>query len=99
MGRNVKGIFTGYGLFIATSVVTLTLRASLGNAFQSAWVFLQPLCYTAVLGIWCRSLWNYAPVPAPQLRPKIEEDYQSLALMTRKGLLQARAFLGKSMRP
>jgi hypothetical protein len=99
MGRNVKGIFTGYGLFIATSVVTLTLRASLGNAFPSAWVFLQPLCYTAVLGIWSSSLWNYEPAPAPQLQPKMEEDYQSLALVTRKGLVQARAYLAKSMRP
>ena len=99
VGRNVKGILGGYGLFIATCVLTLTLRTSLGNEFQAAWVFLQPLCYTGVLVIWCGSLWSYEPAPPPELEAKIEQDYQSLALVTRKGLLQARAYLGKSMRP
>ena len=99
IGRNVKGIFTGYGLFIATSVLTLTLRASLGDAFQVAWVYLQPLCYIAVLSIWCGTLWRYEPAPRLELQSRIEEDYRSLALATRKGFLQTRAFLGKSMRP
>lgn len=97
--RNVKGIFGGYGLFVATSVVTLTLRASLGKTFQSSWIFLQPFCYTAVLGIWCAALWKYERVAASEALPKIEEDYQSLARMTKDGLVQARAFLGKAMRP
>jgi hypothetical protein len=99
MGRNVKGIFAGYGLFIATSVLTLTLRASLGDSFQVAWLYLQPLCYIAVLGVWCESLWKYEPAPPLELQSRIEEDYRSLALATRKGFLQTRAFLGKSMRP
>jgi len=99
--RNVKGIFSGYGLFVATSVMTLTLRASLGNTFQTTWVFLQPFCYTAVLGIWCAALWNYERSPAPEALPEIaiEKDYQSLARATRNGLVQARVFLGKAMRP
>jgi hypothetical protein len=99
ISRNVKGIFTGYGLFIASSVVTLTLRASLGRTFQSAWVFLQPLSYTAVLTIWCASLWRYEPAATPELHAPIEEDYRSLAMATRKGLHSARALLGKAMRP
>jgi hypothetical protein len=99
IGRNVKGIFVGYGFFIATSVLTLTLRASLGNAFQAAWVFLQPFCYFAVLGIWSAALWTYEPILSSELQPRIEEDYRSLALVTRKGLRQARRFLGKAMHP
>jgi hypothetical protein len=99
IGRNVKGILGGYGLFIASCVVTLTLRASLGSQFQAAWVFIQPLCYTGVLLIWCGSLWNYAPATAPELRPKIEEDYEALARVTRKRLIQARGYLDKSIRP
>jgi len=96
---NVRGILIGYGLFIATCVVTLALRAFFGQAFQSAWVFIQPLCYTGVLLIWCGSLWEYESAPLLELQPKIEEDYQSLALATQKRLLQARTYLGKSMRP
>lgn len=99
IGRNIKGIFVGYGLFIGTSVLTLTLRGSLGKAFQIAWLFLQPICYMTVLFIWCASLWNYEPAPALESHLKIEEDYQSLILATRKGLIQARALLGKAMRP
>jgi len=99
LGRNVKGIFAGYGLFIATIVLVLTLRASVGNTFQASWVFLQPLCYTAVLVLWCQSLWRYEPATALESQSSIEEDYRSLALATQKGLHQTRAFLGKSMRP
>lgn len=99
IARNMKGIFAGYGLFIATSVLALTLRASLADAFQVFWVFLQPLCYLAVLAFWCRSLWRYEPAPPLELESRIEEDYRSLALATRNGLLRTRAFLSKGMRP
>jgi len=99
IGRNVKGIFAGYGLFMGTSVLMLTVRASVGDAFQAYWMFLQPLCYTAVLGVWCRSLWRYEPIPPKELQSGIEEDYRSLVLATRKGLLQTRAFFCRSMRP
>jgi len=99
LGRYAKGIFAGYGIFIATMVMTLTLRASIGQTFEAAWVFVQPLCYVAALGIWCLSLWTEERSPVEESLPKIEEDYQSLALLTRKGLLQAREFLGKAIRP
>jgi len=99
IGRNIKGIFIGYGLFIATSVVTLTLRGSLGKTFQIAWVFLQPMCYLTVLFIWCASLWKYQAAPPAESQLKIEEDYQLLALATRKGLIQARTLADKVMRP
>jgi hypothetical protein len=98
MGRNLIGIFFGYGLFISTSVLNLTLRAFLGAPFQAAWVYLQPLCYLAVLTIWCVSLWNYREVPAPRVEPRIESDYEQLALATRKGFLQVRAYLDKGFR-
>ena len=99
MGRNIKGIFVGYGLFIGTSVMTLTLLAALGETFQTVWVFLQPFCYAAVLGIWCTALWKYEDGRQLESQAKIEEDYQSLVLVARKGLLQARTFLSKGMRP
>jgi len=98
MGRNVKGIFTGYGMFVAMSIITLTLRTSLGASFQTGWTLFQPLCYFAVLVIWCLSLWKYEPVRSPQVGMKMERDYQSLVFATRKSLLQARAVLDRSTR-
>src|SRR5260221_10875099 len=99
LGRYAKGIFAGYGIFIATMVMTLTLRTSIGQAFQAAWVFVQPHCYAASLGIWCVSLWSNEPLPVEQSPSKIEEDYQSIALLTRRSLVQAREFLGRAIRP
>lgn len=99
LGRYAKGIFAGYGIFIAALVLTLTLRASIGRAFQATWVFVQPVCYDTALGIWCLSLWAEERSPLVESKERIERDYQSLALLTRKGLFQAREFLGKAMRP
>lgn len=99
LGRYAKGIFAGYGIFIATMVVTLTLRSSIGQPFQAVWVFLQPHCYAASLGVWCFSLWSDEPSPLEQRQSKIEEDYQALAVLTRRRLVQAREFLGKAIRP
>jgi hypothetical protein len=99
IGRNAKGMFAGYGIFIGTSVITLTLRWSLGESFQRAWVSAQPLCCILTLAIWSAFLWNYEPVTAVGVRPRIGEDYRLLALITRKRVLQARTNLGKATRP
>jgi hypothetical protein len=97
LGRYAKGIFAGYGIFIATTVMTLTLRHSMGRAFQDAWVFMQPHCYAVCLGIWCVFLWSEEPSPVEQSHSKIEDDYQGLALLTRRSLVQAREFLGRAI--
>jgi len=99
LGRYAKGIFAGYGIFIAAVVLTLTLRTLIGQAFQETWVFVQPVSYAAALGTWCHSLWAEEPPPKVESPARIEQDYQSFALLTRKGLLDAREFLGKAMRP
>src|SRR5260370_38957290 len=43
LGRNLKGIIYGYGLFIATSVAHLTLRDYLGDSFQLACQYFMPI--------------------------------------------------------
>ena len=99
LGRNLIGILFGYGLFISTSVLNLTLRAFFGRPFQATWTYLQPLCYSAVLAIWCVSLWNFEEAPIPPAEPRLEKDYAQLATVTKKGLLQVRAYLGWGLRP
>lgn len=99
LGLNLWGMMLGYGLFIGTSVIILAFRVLLGDSFQTAWHYLQPLSYLLVLCIWCIALWSYKAAPVPDTEPKIEQDYQLLARTTRKGLLQARAYLGRAMRP
>jgi hypothetical protein len=99
IGRNLTGILFGYGVFISTSVLNLTLRAFFGSSFQAIWANLQPPCYLAVLVIWSISLWNYQEAPIPSAEPRVETDYEQLVMFTKKGFLRVRAFLGKDLLP
>jgi len=92
MSRNTKGIFLGYGMVVASYLITLT-------SFRYSWNLLHPLSYLVVLIIWCTSLWRYEPEPLPRGNLALELDYQSLVLATRKGLLQARTALDRSTPP
>ena len=99
LSRNVIGILFGYGLFISTSLLNLTLRAFFGPSFHTTWIYFQPLCYSAVLAIWCISLWNFEEAPNPAAELQLEKDYAQLAKVTKKGLLHVRAYLRWGLRP
>jgi hypothetical protein len=98
IGRNLKGIMAGYGIFLATSLVQLTLRDFFGDTFQYWWQYIQPSTYIAVLLIWCHTLWTFAPVQDLSPEVRIEADYQSLALETRKQLKAAGSYIVKVIR-
>ena len=99
LGRNLKGVTYGYALFLGTSVINLTLRDNLGYRFQHSWEYIQPVCYLLVLGVWCLTLWSYAPIPEPTTEPQLEADYQSLLASTKKTVRSARSHVVKAMRP
>jgi hypothetical protein len=99
IGRNLKGMILGYGLFIGTSVINLALRSYAGPAFESVWKIAQPLSYLASLLIWTVSMWSYHPNPMPESRPRLDADYEFLALRTREALGSMRSYLGKAARP
>jgi hypothetical protein len=99
LGANLWGMTLGYGLLVSSNMITLTLRAFFGARFQTAWLYLQPVSYLAVLSIWCMSLWSYKPATLPARDPRIEQDYQLLARTTSRTLLQASNYLRKALRP
>lgn len=90
LGRNLKGIIYGYGLFLAVSIVNLTLRNDLGSGFQHAWQTIQPACYILVLLTWCFTLWMYSPVPDQEREPPLEADYRFVVMRTREKLRSTR---------
>jgi hypothetical protein len=80
IGRNVRGIATGYGLFIGTSVLNLALYSYFGPSYQQTWSFLQPLEYCITVTVWCVFLWSYCP-PDPEMRSD-EQPYSVVSVHT-----------------
>jgi len=98
--RNLKGIVAGYGLLVATSIVQLSLFSYFGDSFQREFVYLGPISYLFVLGIWTVALWS----PATELsrspsRPEIAAaDHGQLVSRTREELQNIRLDLPGAVR-
>jgi hypothetical protein len=90
-GRNLRGILFGYGLFITTSIVQLTVMPYAWRTIQHFWSYLQPVTYMIVLVIWLNALWSKHPVPWME---RVENDYEALLSATSSQLQRARARLG-----
>ena len=93
LGKNIKGMIAGYGLYIVTSLSTLAIRAYAGPQFNKTWNVIQPLSFDASLMIWVVALWSYQPNPAPDPAVPLEEDYEVLAKRTRRALTAIRSHL------
>jgi hypothetical protein len=99
LGKSVKGMIGGYGLYIVTSLSTLAIRAYAGPQFNNTWSVIQPLSFDASLAIWLIALWSFHPNPAPDPAVPLEEDYEVLARRTRRALASMRSHLTKAARP
>ncbi len=99
LGKNIRGMIAGYGLYIVTSLSTLAIRAYAGSGFNNIWNVIQPLSFDASLAIWLIALWSYQPNPAPDPTLPLEEDYEMLARRTRRALASMRSHLTKVARP
>lgn len=98
IGRNMKGMILGYGLYVGTSLVSLAVRAYAETWLALVWVFAQSISFAFSLSIWLIAFWSFAPNPAPATDTGLEEDYGALALKTRAVLHTMRAQLLKAVR-
>lgn len=98
VGRNLKGIILGYGLFIGTNMMNFAVRSYAGHQFNAWWKVFQPHSYVMVLIIWAGALWSYYPNPIPKLPQRVESDYDTLASGTRGALAAMRSHLGRAAR-
>lgn len=98
IGRNMKGMTLGYGLYIVTSLMSLAVRSYAGMPFDKAWDIIQPLSFDASLVIWLIALWSYCPNPVPDPSIHLEEDYEALVSRTRSVISAVRTYLGKAAR-
>jgi len=98
IGRNMKGMILGYGLYIVTSLMTLAVRAYAGPSFSAAWKVIQPFSFDVSLVIWLVALWSYCANPEPDPNIPLEQDYEALASRTRGVIDIIRTHLRKAAR-
>jgi hypothetical protein len=96
LGRNVQGLVQGYGLFVGTRLITLTLRAFLGTPFYSWWYYSEPICVLATLLIWSLAFRSYHPNPVPDRSIELERDYELAVQRTTEAIATARGYLARA---
>jgi hypothetical protein len=99
IGRNMKGIISGYGFYIVTSLVTLATRSYEGMVFDHVWKFIQPVSFDLTLAIWTIAMWSDSPNPVPEPRISLDTDYEAVVARTRSLFGTLRAYLVKAGRP
>lgn len=99
LGRNLGAIFFGYGVFVALSVLQLTVVNHYHYKAQTFWNIAQPVTYTAVVLLWVVKLWSADPVTEKSRRRIPTGDYAELANATSRSLNEARGRLGSAVRP
>jgi hypothetical protein len=98
-GRNLRGILTGYGLFIGLSVVQLAFVSEMGNVSSKILAYLHPVSYAIALSVWVGHLWSYRSNPEPERAFAFEQQYARVAAATRYRLREARGYLEKAVHP
>jgi hypothetical protein len=95
IGRNLRGIMTGLGLYVGSTILSRALRGYIGPAFDGGWNAIQPYTYLAALLVWTFTLWSYAPAPAPEMTAEIDNDYEAFAGRTEAALGTMRTAVNK----
>ena len=98
VGKNLRGLVTGYSLLVGSQVITLTLALRPWTGVSAFMREAEPAFYVLSLLIWLVTLWTPQPEIVPAVPCAIERDYERLAVATRTMLLRARAQLGKMAR-
>jgi len=98
IGKNLKGMISGYGLYIGTSLLTLAVRSYAGAGFNRVWNIVQPCSFNVSVMIWVIALWSFHPNPVPDASIQLEEDYEAFAARTKRALVAMRSHLAKTSR-
>lgn len=97
LGRNLRGLILGQGLFVAASMAILAVRDYMGPSFQQFWAYAQQGCAVGTLLIWTHAFWSYAPNPKPMVTIDLEQDYAVLVRRTNLAFMKARSILLRAL--
>jgi hypothetical protein len=92
-GRNLRGIFLGYALFVGMRVMTLHFVSEVGRGF---WFYAYSASYLGALGLWIGHLWSYQPATEADCIP-MQREYQMIATATQRRLQEALGYLRKAV--
>jgi hypothetical protein len=98
LGRNLRGIVLGYGIFVCWSVICLTFAPLTVGRVHQLLGHLYPALYPISLLVWLKYLWHYDEAPAANPRVPPDQNYRHLAGDTQRRLQNARGYLGKAVR-
>jgi hypothetical protein len=99
VGKNLRGMIVGYGIWLGASVITLALTSYFGSVFDALRILVQPLAYLLSLVVWLTALWRYSPIPVSNPDCLAGAGYRSLASTTRGLIHEMRDHLGRVGRP
>lgn len=86
LGKNMKGMIGGYGVYVGTSLVGLALGSYSANLFGEASRMFRPFSFDISMIIWIVALWSYSPDPVPEPGIYLEEDYEAFVAKTRSAM-------------
>jgi hypothetical protein len=99
IGKNVRGMILGFGVYVGASVLSLTVRVFIGPRFSTAWQIIQSSAYFAALAIWAVALWSFEPErpskPPSDCDDEASAGYQALADQTQEILVSIGDHLDK----
>ena len=90
LGRNLRGIIFGYGLFLAINIVNLTYLERLGETVGSMASHIQSSAYFFALCVWTAFLWLRVAQPAIAEAP-LQTGYNEILDRTRTQLARTQA--------
>jgi hypothetical protein len=96
IGRNLRGIILGYGLFLGISIVNLTYLSQLGGTATFIASYIQSSAYFVALCVWTIFLWVGVAQPVAAGTP-LESDYSKILGQTRERLARTRAEVQSSL--
>jgi hypothetical protein len=95
-GRNLRGILTGYSLFVGMSILQYAMWRYSWHRIRPFWVYAETGSYLLVLGVWAQAMWTAQTISEADKIPF--GDYDVLVASTRSQLRRALARLGWAAR-
>lgn len=91
LGKNVKGLAIGLGIYVAVAIVNMALNIQFGDKYTSVYTEAQSVAYLVTLGVWAVAMWSPANVRSSPPNAQLEADYDAMVAKTRERLKALRS--------